>query len=109
MVLATQLAVCGVGWQDGYTGLLIHAGPGLQQLGVGVQLAVGQQEDALARGHSVTAGRQALLCQIIIKVLLHLTLKVILIPFLFAVGQGDNTVDLFCLLSLLALPSFSMG
>lgn len=84
MVLPAQMAVCGVGRQNGYTGLLVYTGTGLQ-MGVGVELTVGQQEDALPRSHCTMARRQTLLCQVIVKVFFHLAFKVFLIPFPFAV------------------------
>lgn len=85
MVLTAQMAVCGVGRQDGYAGLLVNTGSGLQQLGVGVELPVGQQQDAFPRDHSIVACWQTLLREVIIKIFFHLTFKVFLVPFLFAV------------------------
>lgn len=84
MVLPTQMAVCGVGRQDGYAGLLIATGTSLQQLGVRVELTVWQQEDSLPGSHRVMARRQTVLRQVIVKVFFHLALKVFLVPFLFA-------------------------
>lgn len=84
VVLATQVAVCGVRRQHGDVGLLVNTGPHLQQLGVGVELAVGQQEDALPWSHGVVARRQALVGQLVVKVLLHLALEVLLIPLALA-------------------------
>lgn len=85
MVLPAQVAVCGVGGQDGYAGILVDTGTGLQQLGVGMELTVGQQEDALPGSHRIMARRQTLLRQVVVKVFFHLAFEVFLIPLLFAV------------------------
>lgn len=84
MVLPTQMAVCGVRRQDGYVGLLVNTGTGLQQLGVGVELTVGQQENAFPRSHCIMACWQTFLRQVVNKIFFHLAFKVFLIPFLFA-------------------------
>lgn len=84
MVLPTQMAVCGVGRQDGHTGLLVDTRTGLQQLGVGVELTVRQQEDALPGSHCFMACWQTLLRQVVIKVFFHFAFKVFLVPFPFA-------------------------
>lgn len=85
MVLPTQMVVCGVRRQDGDTGLLVNTGASLEQLGVWVELTVGQQEDAFPRCYSIMACWQTFLCEIIVVVFFHLAFKVFLIPFLFAV------------------------
>lgn len=93
MVLPAQVAVWGVGRQDGYVVLLVDAGTGLQQLGVGMKLTVGQQEDSLPWSHRIVACRQTLIRQVVVKIFLHLTLKVFLVPFLFAaVNEKRYTV-----------------
>lgn len=84
MVLATQVAVCGVRGQHGDVGLLFDAGPHLQQLRVRVEVAVGQQQDALPWSYGVVASGQALVGQLVVKVLLHLALKVLLVPLALA-------------------------
>lgn len=64
---------------------MLNTGTDLQQLGMGVKLAVRQQKDALPRGHCVMARRQTFLCKVIIEVFFNLTFKVVLVPFPFAV------------------------
>lgn len=71
--------------------LLVDAGTGLQQLGVGVKLAVGQQEDSLPWSHRIVACRQTLVRQVVVEIFLHLSLKVFLVPFLFAVVTKNAT------------------
>lgn len=84
VVLATQVAMCGMRRQHGDVGLLLDAGSHLQQLGVGVQVAVGQQQYALPRSHGVVACWQALVGQLVIEVFLHLAFKVLLVPLALA-------------------------
>lgn len=84
MVLSPQVAVWSVGRHDGNAGLLFDTGTDLQQLGVGVELTVGQQEDALSWSQGVVARRQAFLCQVIIIVFFHVAFKVPLVPFSFS-------------------------